>query len=88
MQQQYVGIDLHRRRSVIVRIDEDGEKLSTVKIDNDPVALGLALAEAGPDPEVAVEACYGWYWAIDLLQASGAKVHLVHPSGLHWAARR
>ena len=88
VQRQYVGIDLHRRRSVIVRIDEDGEKLSTVKIDNDPVALGLALAEAGPDPEVAVEACYGWYWAVDLLQASGATVHLVHPSGLHWANRR
>jgi hypothetical protein len=60
MQRQYVGIDLHRRRSVIVRMDGDGEKLSTVKIENDPVALGLALAEAGPDPEVAIEACYGW----------------------------
>ena len=59
VQQQYVGIDLHRRRSVIVRMDADGEKLSTVKIDIDPVALGLALAEAGPDPEVAVEACCG-----------------------------
>lgn len=54
VEQQYVGIDLHRRRSVIVRMDHDGEKLSTVKIDNDPVALSLALAEAGPDPEVAV----------------------------------
>lgn len=25
---------------------------------------------------------------MDLLQAEGAKVHLVHPSGLHWGARR
>ncbi len=88
VERQYVGIDLHRRRSVIVRMDEDGEKLETVRVDNDPVALGMALAEAGPDPEVALEATYGWYWAVDLLQASGAKVHLVHPSGLHWGARR
>ncbi len=88
MERQYVGVDLHRRRSVIVRMDEDGEKLATVRVDNDPVALGLALAEAGPDPEVALEATYGWYWAVDLLQASGATVHLVHPSGLHWDARR
>ena len=88
VQRQYVGIDLHRRRSVIVRMDHDGEKLSTVKIENDPVALGLALAEAGPDPEVAVEACFGWYWAVELLQARGATVHLVHPSGLHWGNRR
>jgi hypothetical protein len=60
VERQYVGMDLHRRRSVIVRMDEAGEKLQTVRIDNDPVALGLALAEAGPDPEVALEATYGW----------------------------
>ena len=28
------------------------------------------------------------YWAADVLQAAGARVHLVHPSGLHWGARR
>ena len=37
----YVGIDLHRRRSVIVRMGEDGKVLGTVRVDNDPVALAL-----------------------------------------------
>ena len=55
-QQQYVGIDLHRRRSVIVRMNDAGEVLDVSKIDNDPVALAMAVAEAGPDPEVALEA--------------------------------
>jgi transposase len=87
-EQQYVGIDLHRRRSVIVRMTEAGEVLSTVRIDNDPVALAVAVAEAGPNPEVALEATYGWYWAADLLRAEGAVVHLVHPLGLHWDTRR
>ena len=87
-QQQYVGVDLHRRRSVIVRMTETGEVLSTVQIENDPMALALAIAEAGPDPEVALESTYGWYWAADLLQAEGARVHLVHPLGLHWDTRR
>ena len=59
-QPQYVGIDLHRRRSVIVRMNDAGEVLEVAKIDNDPLALSLAIAEAGPDPEVALEACYGW----------------------------
>jgi hypothetical protein len=59
-QQQYVGIDLHRRRSVIVRMDDAGEVLEVSKIDNDPVALAMTLADAGRDPEVALEACYGW----------------------------
>jgi transposase len=29
-----------------------------------------------------------YYWAADLLQADGARVHLVHPLGLHWDSRR
>ena len=29
-----------------------------------------------------------YYWAADLLQESGAHVHLVHPLGLHWDNRR
>jgi len=32
---QVVGIDLHRRRSVIVRMTESGERLETVRILND-----------------------------------------------------
>jgi transposase len=84
LSRQYVGIDLHRRRSVIVRMDEDGKVLGTQQVYNDPVEFALALAEAGEGPEVALEATYGYYWAADLLQANGAKVHLVHPLGLYW----
>src|SRR3954454_21964034 len=79
---QFVGIDLHRQRSVIVRQSESGEQLSAVRIVNDPVALGLQLEEAGAEPEVVLEATYGWYWAVDVLQARGARVHLAHPLGV------
>src|SRR3954453_12386440 len=85
---QYVGIDLHRRRSVIVRMTPGGEQLGWVRIDNDPVALGLELAKAGPDPEVVLEATYGWYWAVEVLQAAGATVHLAHPLGVKGFAYR
>jgi transposase len=85
---QIVGIDLHRRRSVIVRMTEAGEKLETVRIDNDPVALGLEIAKAGPAPEVVLEATYGWYWAADVLAETGAAVHLAHPLGVKGFAYR
>ncbi len=87
-QQQYVGIDLHRRRSVIVRRNAAGETLETVRIDNDPVTLAAELAKAGEHPEVILEATYGWYWAADLLQELGANVHLAHPLGNNWGNRR
>jgi transposase len=88
MDRQYVGIDFHRRRSVIVRVSATGEKLSSTRVANDPLAIAAAVAEAGPEPEVVVEATYGWYWVVDLLQASGARVHLANPQGLNWGQRR
>src|ERR1700742_3002624 len=79
---QFVGIDLHRQRSVIVRQSEAGDQLSAVRIVNDPVALRLELERAGTDPEVVLEATYGWYWAVDVLRDCGAQVHLAHPLGV------
>ena len=88
MDRQYVGIDFHRRRSVIVRKNAAGDKLGSVRVDNDPLALASAIADAGPEPEVVIEATYGWYWIVDWLQAQGATVHLANPSGLNWGTRR
>jgi transposase len=80
---QVVGIDLHRRRSVIVRMDAlTGQRLETVRIDNDPLALANEIAKVGEHPEVVLEATYGWYWAVDVLQELGAVVHLAHPLGV------
>jgi transposase len=31
---------------------------------------------------VVIEATYGWYWAVDVLEAAGAEVHLAHPLGV------
>jgi transposase len=79
---QFVGIDLHRRRSVIVRTSESGESLEAVRILNDVESLNSVMVRAGEDPEVVLEATYGWYWAVDALQAAGAHVHLAHPLGV------
>src|SRR5215813_14458 len=79
---QVVGMDLHRRRSVLVRMTQDGRKLETVRIENSPAALRAVLARAGRNPRVVVEATYGWYWAADVLAEAGAEVRLAHPLGV------
>ncbi len=79
---QVVGMDLHRRRSVLVRMTEDGRRLGTVRITNSPEQLRAQLARAGTSPRVVLEATYGWYWAADTLAAAGAEVHLAHPLGV------
>jgi transposase len=79
---QVVGMDLHRRRSVLVRMTGDGQRLGTARITNSPVALRKEIARAGKSPRVVLEATYGWYWAADTLAAAGAEVHLAHPLGV------
>jgi transposase len=79
---QVIGMDLHRRRSVLVRMSEDGTRLAAARIANSPMALRQELARAGSNPKVVLEATYGWYWAADTLAAAGAEVHLAHPLGV------
>ena len=85
---QVVGMDLHRRRSVLVRMTEDGRRLGTVRITNSPAELRAEIARAGKTPKVVLEATYGWYWAADTLAAAGAEVHLAHPLGVKAFAYR
>ena len=88
MDREYVGIDFHRRRSVIVRMDQAGDVLSVVRVPNDPLEIAGAVEAAGPSPEVVIEATYGWYWVVDMLQELGARVHLASPKSLDWGDRR
>jgi transposase len=85
--QQFVGIDLHRRRTVLVRMTSAGERLGgMVRFPSTPEALRRemvpALSPTGPAPQVVLEATYGWYWAVETLQQLGARVHLAHPLGI------
>lgn len=79
---QIVGMDLHRHRSVLVSMTPEGERLNVAWIDNRPAELRKVIAGCGPVPKVVLEATYGWYWAVDTLQAAGAQVHLAHPLGV------
>ncbi len=88
MDRQYVGIDFHRRRSVIVRLSADGERLGVHRVVNDPCELVNVVGLCGEAPEVVIEATYGWYWAVELLQELGATVHLANPNALNWGDRR
>ena len=78
---QFVGIDLHRRSSMLVRKTETGEYRESVRILTDRFSLAEVMSRAGESPEVALEASYGWYWAVDAFAELGASVHLAHPLG-------
>ena len=88
MEREYVGIDLHRRRSVIYRMDAKGKKLDCVRVPNEPMTFAGAVRAAPIGSDVVIEATYGWYWAADLLGELGYRVHLANPHGNDWGHRR
>ena len=46
----YVPIDLHRHRSVVMHMADDGEVLGWTRLANDPETLVAEVRKAGEDP--------------------------------------
>ena len=74
-----VGIDLHRKRSHVAVIDDEGTETLSRRITNDPATFLELLAELEGDSRIALEATYGWEWLADLLEEAGYELHLAHP---------
>jgi transposase len=75
----YVGIDLHRKRSQIAALDDQGELTTSRRIINGREAFLELLGEPGGQTHVALEATYGWEWLAELLEDAGYDLHLAHP---------
>src|SRR5215469_3253277 len=75
----YVGIDVHRKRSQIAVIDQDGKVQVNRNVTNgvDTVLSVIGALPAGTP--VAFEAAFGWGWLVELLEDYGFDPHLVHP---------
>jgi transposase len=76
----YVGVDLHRKRSHVVALGDQGEKLLSRRIANEPEEFFRIFGELEPEPlTVAFEATYGWGWFADMLADAGIPAHMAHP---------
>jgi transposase len=74
-----VGIDLHRRRSHLAVIDDEGTEILSGRIQNDPATFLELLSEHDGETEIALEATYGREWLADLLPGAGHELHLARP---------
>src|SRR5579885_1408889 len=76
----YIGVDLHRKRTQVAALDEDGALLLNRRIPTDPAELQMVFDELAPAPmEVAFEATFGWGWFADFLSELGIPAHMAHP---------
>ena len=75
----YVGIDVHRKRSQVAVINQDGKVLANRNVNNGVRPILSVIGGLPPGTPAAFEAAYGWGWLVELLEDYGFEPHLVHP---------
>jgi hypothetical protein len=75
----YVGIDVHRKRSQVAVVAEDGQVQLNKNTVNGTEPLLRLIGDLPAGTPVAFEAAFGWSWLADLLEDYGFEAHLVHP---------
>jgi transposase len=82
LRMKYVGIDYHKRYSVVCATDERGQQLKQRRINgNSAAGFAQFFAELGEENRVVMEACWNWGWLYDLLGRTDGvgQVVLAHP---------
>jgi len=75
----YVGIDVHRKRSQVAVVAEDGKVQLNKNTVNGTEPLLRLIGDLPAGTPVAFEAAFGWGWLLRLLEDYGFDPHLVHP---------
>src|SRR5438034_3155912 len=75
----YVGIDVHRKRSQVAVVTEDGTVQLNKNVVNGSTPMLRLIGDLPSGTPVAFEAAFGWGWLAGLLEDYGFEAHLVHP---------
>jgi transposase len=75
----YVGIDVHRKRSQVAVINQDGAVLTNRNVPNGVKPILSVIGGLPAGTKAAFEAAFGWGWLLELLEDYGFEPHLVHP---------
>jgi Transposase len=75
----YVGIDVHRKRSQVAVVTEDGTVELNKNVVNGTEPLLRLIGDLAAGTPVASGAAFGWGWLVQLLEDYGFEAHLVHP---------
>ena len=74
-----VGIDVHRKRSQVAVVAEDGKVQRNKNTVNGTEPLLRLIGDLPARTPVAFEAAFGWGWLLRLLEDYGFDPHRVHP---------
>lgn len=75
----YVGMDVHRKRTQVSILDQQGVEVLNRNVPNDPGELTAILGPLEPGTPVVFESGIGWSWLAELLDDLGLETHMAHP---------
>ncbi len=76
----HVGMDMHKKFSVVTAVNEGGEEvISGKRLNHDNGDVDEFFSEHREDTQVVLEAGSNWYWMCDLLDELGIPNRLCHP---------
>lgn len=85
-----LGIDLHKKSSVWVLMDEQRTELWKEDVLCHPTYITTAIKSLPVPPheiQVAIEPVAGWRWVSELLEGVGVQVHIAHPRKIQLIAK-
>lgn len=77
--QTYVGLDVHKRYTQAVMLDEKGKVLMSKQFMNEPQEFDKLSQEIGEDAKIVMESCSCWQYIYDYLDEMGYDIKLAHP---------
>jgi transposase len=84
----YVGADLHKERTWLYVMDEQGSKVSSMNVSNEPRTLEAYVAGIPRPFNIAVESTYNWYFFMDIVERYAATAFLANSYELKAFAKR
>ena len=76
---QYIGIDLHKAKSFVTRMDGRGRVREQVELAHATGALKDYLERLPADSRIAVEATGNWMWLYEWIEERHPRLVLAHP---------
>jgi transposase len=76
----YIGIDLHKKYSVVTTMDINGNIMNQKRVEHDSKTLDDFLSSIDENDNIAMEATTNWYYFYELLESKTKNISLAHPA--------
>jgi len=76
---EYIGIDLHKAKSFVTRVDQRGRVLEQVELRHATGEMQRYVEKVPGDTRIVVEATGNWMWLYELIEERHPDLVLAHP---------